>query len=157
MVIYPDGKIEMTVVRIFHNDDVDELRAEFPDVVMDFNAFPKTTEPNSRVRLNLEIETTYSFDDSNELEHKRPDLHRIHQQYTPRPPIITWSKQGRSQHNKQEFDIVSLRADAQVLNNRMDNDTGKHDHGLVISLQIQTTRPKPWTYMDSFFASLILR
>jgi hypothetical protein len=91
MVIYPGGRIEITEVRSFSADNADELRESYPDLIMDFNSFPKTVEPNSRVRLNLQIETIQGFSGPVELETNRPDLHRVYLQHT-RPPQITWSK-----------------------------------------------------------------
>ncbi len=91
MVIYPGGRIEITEVRSFNADNADQLRESYPDLIMDFNSFPKSVEPNSRVRLNLQIETNHGFTGPVELETNRPDLHRLYLQHT-RPPLITWSK-----------------------------------------------------------------
>jgi hypothetical protein len=91
MVIRPSGAIEITVVRMFDSRNANELRAEFPSLNTRLNAFPTKTDGNSRVRVNLEIETTYSFANAAKLKEKRIDLHRIYDRHT-RPPLATWSK-----------------------------------------------------------------
>ena len=91
MVIYPAGRIELTEVRIFNADNAEQLREAYPDLIMDFNSFPKIVAPNSRVCLSLQVETNHVFSGPVELEKNRPDLHRVYLQHT-RPPLIMWSK-----------------------------------------------------------------
>lgn len=91
MVIRPNDTIEFTVVRMFDSWNADELRAEFPELNTRLNAFPTKIDNNSRIRMKLEIETTYSFASAAKLKESRADLHRIYDQQT-RPPIVTRSK-----------------------------------------------------------------
>ncbi|QEG21505.1 hypothetical protein [Mariniblastus fucicola] len=91
MVIRPGGAIEMTIVRNFDSRNASDLPAEFREVKARFDAFPTKTVDGSRVRLNLEIETTYSFPDADKLKESRADLYRVYNLHM-RPPIVTLSK-----------------------------------------------------------------
>lgn len=91
IIVRPNGAIEMTVVRMFESRNADELRAEFPDLDTRLDALPKRLDGNSRIRIKLEIETTYSFANAAKLKKDRKDLYRIYNQHT-RSPLVTWSK-----------------------------------------------------------------
>ena len=87
LLLRPNGTIEMTIVRLFDIRNADELGTSHPLLAARFKEFPSKIGDNSRVRVNLEIETTHSFASASELEERRPDLYRIYNQHA-RPPII---------------------------------------------------------------------
>lgn len=81
IVVFDDGRIEITIVRHYDDSNRDDLESEHPEIAMHINAFPTNSPGNGQVQLSLDIETTVSVDSIEQLKAEHGELHNILVQY----------------------------------------------------------------------------
>jgi len=77
----PGGEIEVSMTRVFGDDDLDELRSENPDLYMHVRAFPKTSNGDQAVRIRVEVDVVYRSKNKSDLKKSHPNVFSIYDRY----------------------------------------------------------------------------
>lgn len=75
---YNDGRFKIQWTREFDGRDIDELADAHPDLLKYVADVPDSTENNATVKVKIETEVTYQFDDESELEREQGELYAIY-------------------------------------------------------------------------------
>ena len=71
---YSDGQFKIQLTREFTNKDIDELADAHPDLLKYVTSVPDETENAAKVKVRIETEVTYRFDNELEFERDQPEL-----------------------------------------------------------------------------------
>ncbi len=91
ITIHEDGKLEIKMIRRYTRDNIDQLKAEHPELARQVSALPTTIDGNAIVALSLDVEIAVTANNADELKANHPDVHAIFARYT-KPAVITLSK-----------------------------------------------------------------
>lgn len=86
--VFDTGKIEIGMIRLYTEENMDELEEAHPDLMMHVRAFPRTSNGNAKFRLSIEAETTLSFENADELASRHPDLKAVFDRCREHQPVI---------------------------------------------------------------------
>ncbi len=79
--INADRSVDVTIVNHFDENNLDELRQLHPKIADNFERFPKPSDDSVRIRLSLDIETTYSAMNEGQLENLYPKAYQIYAEH----------------------------------------------------------------------------